>query len=258
MKTDTVKQAMIFAAGLGTRLRPLTDTMPKALVPVAGVPLLERLLLRLRDAGYTRAVVNVHHFADQVEEFVRSREGFGLEVRISDERDLLRETGGGIRHAAPLFDPDAPLLVHNVDILSNLDLTAFSAAGTEEDAARLLVSARKTSRYLLFDGSDRLCGWVNLATGEVKSPSEELLRIGAELGAEELCRRYRARAFAGIHLLAPAIWQGMVSWPERFSIIDYYLSVCRELPVRGVEVPGFRMIDVGKADSLREAEAFAG
>ena len=168
-----MNKVMIFAAGLGTRLRPLTDHMPKALVPVGGVPLLERLLLKLKASGFTDITLNLHHFADQIAHFLAENGNFGLTIRLSDERDLLRDTGGGIRHAIPLLQEDAdgsPVLVHNIDILSNADLPSFARQYREGDAATLLVSERQTSRYLLFDDDLRLVGWTNLRTGEVKSP----------------------------------------------------------------------------------------
>ena len=165
-----MKQAMIFAAGLGTRLKPLTDTMPKALVPVAGEPLLHHVVMKLKDAGYERIVVNVHHFADQIIDYLNANHNFGIDIRISDERDGLLETGGGIKKALPLFDSQSPILIHNVDILSNLDLTNDWLNSETPPDALLLVSRRKTKRYLLFDEENLLDGWTNIETGEVKSP----------------------------------------------------------------------------------------
>ena len=156
---------MIFAAGLGTRLKPLTDTMPKALVPVAGQPLLWHVIQKLKSAGYERIVVNVHHFAQQIIDYLQANNNFGLDIRISDETSGLLETGGGIRKALPLFDQDSPILIHNVDILSNVDLTALPT-----NAPLLVVSQRQTKRYLLFDDDLRLQGWTNIETGEKKGP----------------------------------------------------------------------------------------
>ena len=158
-----MKQAMIFAAGLGTRLKPLTDTMPKALVRVGGQPLLWHVIMKLKKAGYERMVVNVHHFANQIVDYLAAHDHFGLDIRISDETEALLETGGGIKKALPLFDPESPILIHNVDILSNLDLNALPM-----DAPLLVVSERKTKRYLMFDDEMRLQGWTNIETGEVK------------------------------------------------------------------------------------------
>lgn len=246
-KLATMK-AMIFAAGLGTRLKPLTDTMPKALVPVGGRPLLERLMRKLVAAGFTDIVINVHHFSGQIVRFVEEHDGFGARVRFSDESARLLDTGGGIRKAVPLLldggGHDAPFLVHNVDILSNVDLAGFYRQGAGK-AACLLVSQRDTQRYLLFDDAGRLVGWTNAATGEVKSPYPAL--------DVDACRKY---AFAGVHLFSPRLFPYFDKWPERFSVIDFYLSVCGKEPVYACPCPGLKILDVGKQDSLARAEAF--
>lgn len=238
-------KALVFAAGLGTRLRPLTDTLPKALVPVGGIPLVDHVLRKLADGGVTEAVVNVHHFPDRIIGHLAAHD-YGIPVRVSDERDLLRDTGGGIRHARPLLT-GGPFLVHNVDILSNLDIPAFVAAARPDALATLLVSERRTQRYLLFDEGMRLVGWTNAATGEVRSPYGQL--------DPAKCRR---RAFAGVHFLSQDIFGAFeaLGMPERFPIIDFYLQACADYPVCGVEQPGLRLIDVGKPDTLRAAEAF--
>lgn len=233
---------MIFAAGLGTRLKPMTDTMPKALVPVGGSPLLQILLEKLARHGCTEAVINVHHFADMIEEWCASND-MGVSIRFSDERAELLETGGGIRHAMPLLS-GGRFLIHNVDILSNADLARFYAEG-EGKAATLLVSERKTQRYLLFDESMRLVGWINEATGQVKSPYPDL--------QPDKCRRY---AFSGIHQIDPVLFPRFEGWPAKFSIIDFYLSICRDVPVYGHLQEGFRLMDVGKLDTLTQAELF--
>ena len=241
-----MKQAMIFAAGLGTRLRPLTDTMPKALVPVARRPLLHHVILRLKEAGFERIVVNVHHFGQQIIDDLEANHHFGLDIRISDERDLLLDTGGGLKHAAGLFDPESPILIHNVDILSDIDLTSLLEAANQSDTAALAISRResRSGRYLLFDADSRLVGWTNATTGEVRSPLPDALR------------RTTLRApFAGIHAFHPSLFALMDSWPERFSIIDFYLSVCHTHRIFG-HLGQFRLIDVGKLNSLSEAEAF--
>ena len=171
-----MKQAMIFAAGLGTRLKPLTDTMPKALVRVGGEPLLWHVIMKLKKAGYERIVVNVHHFANQITDYLAANDYFGLDIRISDETEALLETGGGIKKALPLFDPSEPILIHNVDILSNLDLNALPM-----DAPLLVVSERKTKRYLMFDDDMRLQGWTNIETGEVKGHLSPLSALHSPL-----------------------------------------------------------------------------
>ena len=235
-------KTMIFAAGLGTRLKPMTDTMPKALVPVGGRPLLQILLEKLARHGCTEAVINVHHFADMIEEWCASHHT-DISIRFSDERAELLETGGGIRHAMPLLSGER-FLIHNVDILSNADLTRFYAEG-EGKAATLLVSERKTQRYLLFDESMCLVGWINEATGQVKSPYPDL--------QPDKCRRF---AFSGIHQIDPVLFPRFEGWPAKFSIIDFYLSICRDVPVYGHLQEGFRLMDVGKLDTLTQAELF--
>lgn len=233
-------KAMIFAAGLGTRLKPLTDRMPKALVPVDGRPLLQIVLQKLRRAGFDDIVINVHHFADMIETWCQSETG----IRLSDERQELLETGGGIKHARPLLQDCQRFLIHNVDILSNVNLEVFMQAG-EKHEATLLVSQRDTQRYLLFDNDMRLVGWTNLKTGEVKSPYPGL-------NVDE-CQRF---AFAGIHQMSTSLFPLMDEWPAKFSIIDFYLAVCAQHPIYGYIQPDLRLMDVGKLDTLAEAEAF--
>ena len=240
-----MKQAMLFAAGLGTRLRPLTDTMPKALVPVAGRPLLHHVILRLKAAGFERIVVNIHHLGQQIIDDLAANHNFGLDIRISDERDMLLDTGGGIKKALPLFDSESPILIHNVDILSNIDLAALydSPYPGHADAA-LLVSPRETKRYLLFDKSNCLVGWINKETGQVKSPYPEV-------DYSEML------AFSGIHVMMPSLFPFLNTWPDRFPIIDFYLHHCNETDIRAVVKKDLRMLDVGKIDTLANADAFA-
>lgn len=237
-------KTMIFAAGMGTRLRPLTDTRPKALVPVAGRPLLDITLRRLVDAGATEAVVNVHHFGEQIIDYL-DKHDYGIPVHISDECAALLNTGGGLRHAAPLLASDErPVLIHNVDILHNADLAAFYAANLDADAA-LMVSSRETKRYLLFDDDQRLVGWTNIETGEVRSPYASL----------DLSRTHRY-AFSGIHSFSPRLFPLMEDFPAAFSIIDFYLSVCHRISIKGHPVNDLRLLDVGKQDTLAVAEHF--
>ncbi len=228
-----MRQAMIFAAGLGTRLKPLTDTMPKALVPVGGQPLLWHVIMKLKKSGYERIVVNVHHFADQIIDYLRLNDNFGLDIRISDEREQLLETGGGIKKALPLFDPSEPILIHNVDILSNLDLSQLPT-----DAPVLVVSQRQTKRYLQFDDEQRLVGWKNIETGEVKG------------------REGHSLAFSGIHVFHPSLVPLLSEWPDRFPIMDFYLSACATHLIKGFEAIDLRLMDVGKMDTLDQAENF--
>lgn len=243
-------KAMIFAAGLGTRLRPLTDTMPKALVEVAGKPLLQHVTEKLVDAGAESIVVNVHHFPQLICDWI-SAHPQKIPVMVSDESGCLLETGGGIRHARPLLCPGEPagdgFLVHNVDILSNLDLASLESAVRPGDLATLVVSRRATSRYLLFDDDMLMLGWKNLKTGEVRSPYPASRLEG--------CREL---AFAGIHHISDSIF-GLfdeMKVSDRFSITDFYIDVCARCQIRGYVPEGFRMMDVGKIDVLSEAEAF--
>ena len=227
------KQAMIFAAGLGTRLKPLTDTMPKALVRVGGQPLLWHVVQKLKSSGYDHIVVNVHHFADQIVDYLKANNHFGIDIQISDESAGLLETGGGIKKALPLFDAESPILIHNVDILSNLD---FATMDLTESV--LFVSERKTKRYLQFDDNMRLVGWKNIETGELKG------------------REGRSLAFSGIHIIGPSMYPLFADWPERFPIMDFYLKACSDYLIRGVEVKDLKLMDVGKLDTLEQAETF--
>ncbi len=286
-------KAMIFAAGLGTRLKPITDTMPKALVPVCGQPLLYHVITKLVANGYDDLVVNVHHFPDRIIHYLHSHD-FGARIAVSDERDFLRETGGGIKFARPLLDfstpPTAPLemtktlsfrpseatdplsfrpseatdplsfrpseargeiyrqepfLVHNVDIVSNLDLKWLREQHKADALATIVVSERETQRYFLFDEEGRLKGWTNVKTGEVRSPYGDIDP-----------NQYRKLAFAGIHLMSPAIFDAFdqLGFGDRFSITDFYLKACADYPVYAAVPPDFRMVDVGKKETLSEAE----
>ena len=240
-------RGMIFAAGLGTRLRPLTDTMPKALVPVGGIPMLQRVLCKLRDAGIGEIVVNVHHFADMIERFLAENDGFGTRIFVSREEPEPLETGGGIRHAAPYLAGDR-FLVHNADILSDLDLRWFLAQDDPADLATLMLTEAESDRYLLFDERMRLAGWTNVRTGEVKSPFLPDFDPAR-------CRRY---AFCGIHIVSDAVFGKMASWPDKFSIIDFYLQQAAAGTVRGVVARDLHLIDIGSPEKLAEAQRCLG
>jgi len=258
---------MIFAAGLGTRLKPLTDTKPKALIPVGGETLIGRTIGRLMTFGYQDFVVNVHHFAKDIEAFVAEQDYAKL-VRFSDETEMLLETGGGLKKAAPLFDPNEPILIHNVDILDNVDYNWFANQHQADEDAVLLVSRRQTKRYLLFDNGMRLMGWINRETGEIKSPfpwlREADLTIDDSLQVQSnhncplstLHSPLYAFAFSGIHSFSPRLFPLMDRFPDKFSIIDFYLSVCHRSRIVGLVKDGLKMIDVGKLDSLQAAEEF--
>ena len=237
-------QAMIFAAGLGTRLKTITDHMPKAMVSVGGKPLIKHVIDKLENAGTERIVVNVHHFASQITDYLNENNNFNLDIRISDESEKLLDTGGGIKKAAPLFDPQSPILIHNVDILSNVDLKKLYAMASGD--ALLLVSERKTKRYLLFNDDMQLVGWTNIETGEVKSPYPNL--------DPKKCMMY---AFAGIHVLSPRLFRMMnEEFPDKFGIIDFYLKACATHSIKGYRKNDLKLLDVGKLDTLKEAEEF--
>lgn len=254
-------RAMIFAAGLGTRLKPLTDTLPKALVPLAGKTLLQWQIERLKAAGITDIVVNVHHFPDMIINYLRDNDNFGCRIAVSDERDMLLETGGGLRKAKSLLlgigsresgNNDEPILICNVDILSNIDLPTLIKAYNPEEMGVVVVSPRETQRYLLFDETNRLCGWTNIATGEVRPAS--LASSPNSLIASRL-------AFSGMQVLNPRIFDVMdkvvAEKGDKFSLIDLYLSIAEKEILRAFIPENYRMMDVGKIAQLSEAESFA-
>ena len=242
---------MILAAGLGTRLKPLTDTMPKALVPVGGKPLLEWNIRKLQAQGYDRFVVNIHHFAQQIVDYVKEQDYAPL-VRFSDETSELLETGGGLKKAQDLFVEETPILIHNVDILDNVNYDWFARQHQPDEDAVLLVSQRKTKRYLLFDNAMHLMGWKNIETGEIKSPYEYVRRTGLSQHGEPL----NMFAFSGIHSFSPRLFPLMDRFPDRFGIIDFYLSVCHRSHIVGLVKPDLHVLDVGKLDSLEQAENY--
>ena len=252
---------MIFAAGLGTRLKPLTDTLPKALVPLAGKTLLQWQIEHLKAAGITDIVVNVHHFPDMIINYLRENDNFGCRIAVSDERDMLLETGGGLRKAKSLLlgsgnresrNNDEPILVCNVDILSNIDIPVLLKAYNPEEMGIVVVYPRNTQRYLLFDNNNRLRGWTNIATGEIRGPlSDNHYPIA----------NTRKLAFSGMQVLNPRIFEAMgkvvAEKGEKFSLIDLYLSITEKEILRAFIPENYRMMDVGKIAQLAEAEAFA-
>lgn len=313
--TDT---AMIFAAGLGTRLRPITDSIPKALAPAGGSTLLHCLVAKLYRAGIRHFVVNVHHLPNKIIDYIKEDPFLSsLHVYVSDESDLLRDTGGGIRFAENLVEATGAdeFLVHNVDIVSDLDIAAFctplmsamnfppvsegaksnpqglspfpsgladnrecisntrasmlSGEIDEHPLAKLVVSQRKTSRYLLFTKDGTLAGWKNISTGEVKTPWQDI--------EPERCIM---RAFGGIHLISRDIYKifrdvdnspedyplydserrlipsSLTPLGEKFSIIDFYLRVAAKHHIYMYEPEHLTLIDAGKIDTLAEADSF--
>lgn len=238
--------AMIFAAGLGTRLKPLTDNTPKALIPVNGKPMLEHIILKLKAAGFDHIVINIHHLGQQIIDFLAANNNFGVHIDISDERDYLLDTGGGIKKAARFFRGNEPILVHNVDIISNVNLKElYNAHLAGKPLATLLVSKRDTSRYLLFNKENKLCGWRNHETGEVKSYFPQFDP-----------RQYQEFAFGGVHVLSPEIFEWMEEWTGKFPIINFYLSICAKAKIKAFPAENLKLIDIGKPDAIRKAEAW--
>lgn len=239
-------KALVFAAGLGTRLRPLTNNMPKALVPVGGVPMLERVIRNLISYGFDEIIVNVHHFADQIIDFLKEKDNFGVKIIVSDERDELLETGGGILKVRKYLEGDEPFLVHNADILTDLDLSKLVEYHQANNADVTLLGAhRQTQRYLLFDQKLVLKGWCNKATGEVKPQ-----------GFEYIPGKYEEFAFGGIHMISPTIFDTLQNYAteHKFSIVPYYLSVCDKLKIQCYSATNYSWFDVGKMETLRMAE----
>lgn len=247
-------KAFILAAGLGTRLRPWTLENPKALVPVGGVPMLERVIINLRNQGFSKIVVNVHHFASKIVDFLDSRD-FGVEISVSDESDRLLDTGGALLHARDLLAGDnEPFLIHNVDILSNADLASLMQAHERNQKlgalSTLLVSDRKSSRKLIFSPDMELRGWHNLSTDEFRPKEFNQSTNDTEL------------AFSGIHVMSPDMLGLMESrgMSGAFPIIDFLLEVASSghasSIVRGEFVGDLELIDIGKPDTLAKAETW--
>ena len=219
--------------------------MPKALVPIAEKPLLEHIILKLKSAGFDEIIVNVHHFGEMIIDFLKQNNNFGIRIEISDERGQLLDTGGGVKKAAWFFDDGKPFLVHNVDILSNINLNdLYLSHSTSDSFATLAVSKRDTFRHLLFDENNRLQGWINEKTDETKPRKFEDIS------------KYQKLAFSGIQILSPAFFENMKNFPDKFSIMDFYLSNVDKNRITAYVPAGYKMLDVGKLDVLNEAEEF--
>ena len=236
--------ALILAAGLGTRLGALTSDRPKALVQVEGRTMLEHQLRHLQTAGFDRFVINIHHFAPKVKAFLEDHNNFGLDIRLSDETDLLLDTGGGIRKAMRMFDNEEPVLVHNVDIFSGVDLKALYCGHVESGAdATLVVAERSTSRYLYFDDGSMLRGWSNEKTGQVRSPYSGFDKTA-----------FLPRAFQGIHVVSRSLLPLLDEIAEpKFSITDFYVDNAARLRLRSVLSDHTNWVDAGKPESLERA-----
>jgi len=232
-------KAMLFAAGLGTRLKPFTDHHPKALAEVNGKTLLEHNIRYLGRYGIDEVIVNVHHFADQIEQVIEQHQGFGSKVTISDERAVVLETGGGLKQAAPFFKDEPCFLVMNVDILTNLDLQKMIAAHDNVNTeATLAVMNRTSSRHLLFDEHMALCGWRNNGTEQ-----ERISRYTEET---------HPYAFSGIQIISQALLQD-IQLEGKFSMIDVYLEAAKRHIIKGYDHSGDLLLDVGKPESILKA-----
>lgn len=234
---------MIFAAGLGTRLKPFTDKHPKALALVNNQSLLERNIKYLQGFGIREVIVNVHHFADQIVEAVETNRGWGSDITISDETDAVLETGGGLLKAADYLSREGNFVVMNADILTDLDISAMIAQHQQRlPLASLAVTNRNSSRALLFHDK-RLVGWKNIGTGELKGPI-----VNDSVTYEE-------KAFSGIHIIHKSIFD-YCTLNGKFSMIDLYLSLCTDHRIEAFDHSGGVLIDVGKPESIAKAEQY--
>jgi NDP-sugar pyrophosphorylase family protein len=238
-------KAMILAAGKGTRLQSLTQDTPKALIKAGGLSLLERLIRKMKIQGISDVVINVHHHAEKIRSFLKEKDNFNISIKISDESEELLETGGGILKAAGLLGNDEPFIVHNVDILSDIDLRSLYKSHVEGNAlVTLAVKDRQTSRYLLFDEHLRMQGWENQSSGErivCGDQDSSLIKL----------------AFSGIHVINPNIFP-LITESGKFSIIKTYLRLCNVHLIRGYRHDKGMWIDAGKPEGLNLADMLMG
>lgn len=239
-------EAMIFAAGVGSRLKPFTDSHPKALAPVNGIPALQHVIIKLKDAGIKRMVVNVHHFGGQVVDFLRCHENFGCDIVISDECGMLLDTGGGLLKAKSMFSGSEPILLHNADILTDFPIAQMCRQHEAmKSDVTLMVSDRGSSRKLYFSNENVLRGWQNMKTGECKPTG---------LQVETLV----PKAFGGVHIVSPTIFESLEKYRDiygdAFSIMPYYLANIDNLNIIGYVPDGeFRWHDIGTSEKLQAA-----
>lgn len=240
---------MIFAAGIGSRLRPITDTIPKALVDVGGIPMLQRTIMRMREAGITDLVVNVHHHASKIIDFLAENDNFGMNITISDESDTLLDTGGGLLKALPLIGEADAVVLHNADIFTDIPLRPLiEKFETDGDDVVLAVNQRSTSRYLLTDSDGQMRGWTNVTSGEIKPPS--LLPM--------IAVRLKKVGFCGIHVINPKILmpnlKAYAANDMKFSLTPFYIDNLANLTIHCHMVPPqSTWIDIGSPETLAQA-----
>ena len=236
-----IKKALIFAAGKGTRLKPFTDNLPKALAVVNNVPLLERNIKFLQNYGINNFVINVHHFGEQIIDFLQEKENFGAKIEISDEKNELLETGGGLVFAKKYLENEENFLIMNADILTDLNITEFVKFHlSHQNVATLAVSDRVSSRKLMFNEDMILKGWVNKTTGETK--------------LSEFNKNFKELAFSGIHCVNSSIFD-KIKRTGKFSIMEEYLDLMFENHIQGFQ-HNAKLIDVGRPESVVEAEKY--
>lgn len=236
-----IKKALIFAAGKGTRLKPFTDNHPKALAVVNNVPLLERNIKFLQNYGINDFVINVHHFGEQIIDFLQEKENFGAKIEISDEKNELLETGGGLVFAKKYLENEENFLIMNADILTDLNISEFVKFHlSHQNVATLAVSDRVSSRKLMFNEDMILKGWVNKTTGETK--------------LSEFNKNFKELAFSGIHCVNSSIFD-KIKRTGKFSIMEEYLDLMFENHIQGFQ-HNAKLIDVGRPESVVEAEIY--
>jgi len=238
----TIVKALLFAAGLGTRLKEHTQDKPKALVNLAGKPLLQHAIEHLKHSGITSIVINVFHFAEQVISFIEENNSFGIDIHISDERDQLLDTGGGLKKASAFLKGNEPILIYNVDVISNLDLKVLLKYHQEQKSlATLVVRSRQTSRYLMFDQNLQLAGWKNYSNGETRISRQESFADAQPL------------AFSGIHLIQPELLE-LITEEGKFPIMDLYLRLAKNQSIKAFIDDSSLWMDLGKPEELQAAE----
>lgn len=235
-------KALLFAAGLGTRLKEHTENKPKALVVLAGKSLLQHAIDHLKDFGITDVTINVFHFADQIIRFVQENNSFGIQIHFSDERPELLDTGGGLKKAGVFLKGTEPILIYNVDVISNLDLNVVLDYHLKQQAlATLVVRSRDTSRYLMFDPNLMLAGWKNFSNEETI-----ISRPDAFIDAKPF-------AFSGIHIVQPELLD-LITEEGKFPIMDLYLRLAKQHPIKAFVDESEIWMDLGKPEQLVAAE----